>query len=311
MLNEFLNEIVACPRCKSALTNFQCETCRIRYPLVNSVPVLINDSNSLFKIADFTEGRDTTYSSSVPSWKRKLKRFVPSITLNAKSSANFEVFASKLTSREGRPRVLVIGGAVEGDGIEPLMRSDMIDLVESDVAIGDRTTVICDAHDLPFLSSSFDGVVVQAVLEHVLDPFRCVDEIHRVLKADGLVYAESPFMAPVHAGRYDFLRFSHLAHRRLFRRFTEIESGATCGPGTAFAWSYCYFLQSFFVGTLPRQVAFAIGSITGFWLKYFDKYLTDKPGAFDSSLSYYFFGSRSDSAIGDDALIAGYRGSIQ
>ncbi len=41
--------------------------------------------------------------------------------------------------------------------------------------------LICDAHDIPFADRSFDGVIVQAVLEHVVDPFRCCEEIHRVL----------------------------------------------------------------------------------------------------------------------------------
>ena len=45
--------------------------------------------------------------------------------------------------------------------------------------------------------------------------------------------------------RYDFTRFTHLGHRRLFRRFEEIESGAVCGPGMTLAWSYTYFLTSF------------------------------------------------------------------
>ena len=34
---------------------------------------------------------------------------------------------------------------------------------------------------------SFDGVMIQAVLEHVLEPTRVVAEIHRVLKPDGLL----------------------------------------------------------------------------------------------------------------------------
>jgi len=46
-----------------------------------------------------------------------------------------------------------------------------IELVETDVAFGPRTAVICDAHRLPFENASFDGVVAQAVLEHVADPY--------------------------------------------------------------------------------------------------------------------------------------------
>ena len=66
-----------------------------------------------------------------------------------------------------------------------------------------------------------------------------------MLKGRGVVYAETPFMQQVHMGPYDFTRFTHSGHRRLFRRFEEVESGAVCGPGMALAWAYQYFLLSF------------------------------------------------------------------
>jgi ubiquinone/menaquinone biosynthesis C-methylase UbiE len=50
--------------------------------------------------------------------------------------------------------------------------------VETDVAFGPRTGIICDAHDLPFADETFDGVIARAVLEHVANPFQCVQEMH-------------------------------------------------------------------------------------------------------------------------------------
>ena len=78
---------------------------------------------------------------------------------------------------------------------------------------------------------SCDAVVVQAVLEHVLDPQVVVDEINRVLKPGGLVYAETPFMQQVHAGRYDFSRYSDAGHRWLFRQFEEVDRGLSAALG--------------------------------------------------------------------------------
>ena len=66
--------------------------------------------------------------------------------------------------------------------------------------------------------------------------------MYRVLKYDGLVYAETPFMQQVHMGKYDFHRFTHLGHRRLFRDFSQIESGVMCGLGMALACGYYYFI---------------------------------------------------------------------
>jgi SAM-dependent methyltransferase len=45
---------------------------------------------------------------------------------------------------------------------------------------------------LPFEDSSFDGVVLKDLLEHVADPVALVREVHRVLRPAGLVFASSP-----------------------------------------------------------------------------------------------------------------------
>jgi hypothetical protein len=77
------------------------------------------------------------------------------------------------------------------------------------------------------------------------------------------------------------------------------------------AWSYCYFLQSFFSNQTLGQIAWAFGSLTGFWLKYFDYILINKPLAFDAASAYFFLGEKSDKILSDSDLIAGYQGLIR
>jgi SAM-dependent methyltransferase len=56
-----------------------------------------------------------------------------------------------------------------------------------------RTIVHGDVDEpLPFEDSSFDGVVLKDLLEHVADPVSLVREVHRVLRPAGLVFASSP-----------------------------------------------------------------------------------------------------------------------
>ena len=69
-----------------------------------------------------------------------------------------------------------------GVGMEDLVKEKEIELVETDASFGPRTMLICDAHDIPFKGETFDGAIAQAVLEHVADPYRCVEEIVRVLR---------------------------------------------------------------------------------------------------------------------------------
>jgi hypothetical protein len=118
-------------------------------------------------------------------------------------------------------------------------------------------------------------------------------------------------MQQVHAGAYDFTRFTHLGHRRLFRRFAELESGAVVGPGTALAWSYQYFLLSFFNGSLTRMAVKAFTRLTGFWLKYFDLLIMHKSAAMDAASGFYFIGQKQETVLSDRELVQLYRGAVR
>jgi SAM-dependent methyltransferase len=307
-------QMLCCPVCKAPVEflkgNLECTNaqCKSHFPIVNDVPILLNDATSVFSISDFADQEGTTLKPK-SKLERLLVNLVPSIILNVKGKTNFEQFKDLLLKQSKNPRLLIIGASVVGEGIETLLAEPAIEFVESDVAFGPRVTMIFDAHDIPFQDDSFDGVIIQAVLEHVVDPTRCVEEIHRVLKKDGLVYAETPFMQQVHLGRYDFTRFTHLGHRRLFRAFEEVSSGAVCGPGMALAWSYQYFLLSFVKSPPTRLIMKFFARITSFWVTYFDYFLIDKAGSFDAASGYYFMGRKSSRILSDRDLLASYRGA--
>ncbi|WP_229415332.1 class I SAM-dependent methyltransferase [Moorena bouillonii] len=269
---------------------------------------MINESSSVFKIKNFINPENAELNPK-PKLERIAINLIPSIILNLKGKRNYKKFTELLLKQTDTPKVLIIGGSVIGQGMEELLSVPAIEIIESDVAFDSRIAVIFDAHNIPFKDNSFDGVIIQAVLEHVVDPSRCVEEIHRVLKKDGLVYSETPFMQQVHLGRYDFTRFTHLGHRRLFRKFEEICSGAVCGPGMALAWSYQYFILSFVKSPMARGLIKVIARLTSFWLKYFDDYLINKSGTFDSASGFYFMGKKSDKKLSYTELITLYRGT--
>jgi SAM-dependent methyltransferase len=306
--------LLRCPSCKADLKfaegHLECMSaqCTLRFPIVNGVPVIIDDASSVFSVHDFVDPEGSTLKPK-SKLERTLVNLVPSIILNLKGKTNFEKLKNLLLKQNANPRVLIIGASVIGAGIETLLSEPSVDFVESDVAFGPRVSIIFDGHDIPFKEDSFDAVIIQAVLEHVVDPVRCVDEIHRILKKDGLIYAETPFMQQVHLGRYDFTRYTHLGHRRLFRKFEEVESGAVCGPGMALAWSYQYFLLSFVKSSKARLLVKFFARLTSFWLTFFDYYLIDKAGTFDSASGYYFMGKKSSHVLSDRTLLSLYKGT--
>src|SRR4029453_8747317 len=318
-LSPAARERLRCPVCRGPLAAASdalvCarERCGRRFPVVGGIPVLIDDDRSIFSTDDFVRGRDTTFHLEQGHAEKLLQRLLdlaPSISNSLGSDHNYRRFADSLLAETSTPRVLVVGGSIEGQGMEALSANPAIELVATDVSFGPRTALVCDAHEIPFADETFDGVVVQAVLEHVVDPSRCVQEIHRVLKRDGLLYAETPFMQQVHMGPYDFTRFTHSGHRRLFRLFGEIASGPVGGPGMALAWSYQYFLLTFTRSRPLLGLIRAFAGVTAFFLKYADHYLAGKAGAIDAASGFYFIGRKHSPVLADRDLIRYYRGAI-
>jgi SAM-dependent methyltransferase len=314
-ISHAVRQILRCPVCGSVLeggAELGCTGCGAGFPVVNGIPILIDESSSLFSIADFLDERPTTWQPT-SRLRQTVSRFLPSLSRNMKGDENYATLAELLLRERSpgeRPKVLVVGGSRVGQGMAGFVANPELDLIETDVSFGPRTALVCDAHDLPLADASVDAAVVQAVLQALVDPQRCVAEMHRVLRPGGFVYAETPFMQQVCVARFDFTRYTHVGHRRLFRDFDEIASGAVCGPGMALAWAYQYFLLSFFTSPRARTAVKGFTRVTAFWLKYFDFHLIDTPGGLDAASGVYFLGRKGERPLPDDELIALYRGAV-
>lgn len=287
-----------------------CNNCRQQYPVLNNIPVLINESESIFLFSDFTDHKNLFFDiSKKGNLIRIISNLTPGIGWNFHGKKNFKYLEKLLTQNNSKvkPRVLVVGGSIVGEGMSDFVKSAKIEIVEGDVSYGSQTMLIFDGHSIPYQNETFDCVIVQAVLEHVLDPVLCVREIQRILKPRGLVYAETPFMQQVHGGAYDFTRYTRSGHRKLFQAFTEIKSGVTAGSGTALGWSYEYFLLALFGHTnMLRLFVKLFSRFTGFWIKYFDYLTRINKRDPDGASGFYFIGQKSETQISDKELIEYY-----
>ena len=93
---------------------------------------------------------------------------------------NCDKFIKKLLENNKNPKVLIIGGAEKGSGTEKLWLNQKIEIHSTDIYITDNVDFICDAHYLPLSDNYYDGVFIQAVLEHVVQPDKVVKEIKKV-----------------------------------------------------------------------------------------------------------------------------------
>lgn len=286
-----------------------CTDCGTCYPLVNGVPVLLNEENSVFRIADYTEQHAyqgaSAYGGSLDrsSGLRQIyRRAIGSLTNNfiGRKKLTVPQAVARVREEHPNPRILVIGAADTDYGKEGVLYTD--------VAFGQNVDCICDAHDLPFEDGSFDMVIAVAVLEHVVDPFRCVGELQRVLSPDGYVYAATPFLQPVHMGAYDFTRFTYLGHRRLFRYFDDLESGTVGGPGNALAHVFRSALVSVTDRGMLRSVLRLVGLLAAVPLRYSDFLLDRHLSSYDAAWGTFFFGRKRTTPIPDREILTMYRG---
>lgn len=283
-----------CPVCSNDLADTtRCGACRTAFRQLGGLPVLIDFADSIFTPAEYVER-----SGAVVERRQnggRLGTFLTNLTYGHQDVAARGAFLDRLAPGA---RVLVVGGGAIGDGFDRLYAGDY-EVVGTDVYPSPNIVLICDGHKLPFANESFDAVVIQAVLEHVLSPDRVAAEVHRVLRPAGLVYAETPFMQQVHEGAYDFTRFTMSGHRWLFRGFEEIDAGSVLGPGTALLWSISHFVRSIGFGQRTATVVTALF----FWVR-----KLERPNrlALDSASGLYFVGAKSAETMRANELPAYY-----
>lgn len=110
----------------------------------------------------------------------------------------------KLSKFHGK--ILDVGGADFVKQIDITLGDEYLCL---DLKKTTNTSILADAHDIPFKNESFDCIICNAVLEHVEQPSKVLAEIYRVLKFDGLLWVSVPFLQHIHADPYDFRRFTN------------------------------------------------------------------------------------------------------
>ena len=273
----------------------------IHYPIVQNQPVLIAFSRSLAREAIVAMGRSPVKRN--PNWIRIAKGWTVG---TAKSSArNLRKFRNCLAQAGGgHPLVLMVGAATRGAGTRDLYEDASVRQIAFDIYPSPQVHFVADAHDIPLASNSVDGVCIQAVLEHVLDPSRVVSEIARVLKPNGIVYAETPFMQQVHEGAYDFTRFTELGHRWLFRDFEAIDRGSLGGAGLSLYWAARYFMRG-----LTRSRTLGDLLSLPFMLAAAMDRLIPEAHRIDSANGVYFLGWRNGNGVSLDTLVGEYRGA--
>ena len=307
-------DLVVCPACRSALdlaeqriycTNADCSRSDAGFPWVGDTPGLIDFDRSI--VAEdalmATQGQSAVTRHG-PLWRRLSQAAYSLSGIQGGLDGRATAFLDAVRQATGDVAVVLIVGGATMSAHSPFRTATGMRMIASDIYHSAMTDVLADGHFLPFRDATFDGVAVQAVLEHVLEPATVVSEIYRVLKPGGVVYAETSFLQQVHEGAFDFTRFTHSGHRWLFRDFDEVQSGAADGPGYVMVWSIRYLVR----GLARTKLAGIAVAMALLWIRLFDK-LTPEAFAVDDTSAVFFIGRKAGRPLEAKDMIAYYRGA--
>ena len=174
-----------CPICKSELlseanfetcTNHKCNIYGYKFYRCDGIPNLIpfGIEDVILNSTDSTNlsnevNRSHLSQSRYKQFLHRVYRFL--ICGNPKTRNNLYRSISLLAQK---PKILIIGGGLSGDSCEILYKNKSLDITVMDVYRAPMVDFIGDAHYLPIKDETYDFVLVQAVLEHVINPQRVV-----------------------------------------------------------------------------------------------------------------------------------------
>lgn len=239
-----------------------------RYPILDSIPILISENNSLFRIADILVEKPQTQNKEYSN-TRTLKNFVrasllPKLNKDWSIERRYHCLAEKVVGG----RVLIIGSGSKIDLYKRIFAQS--EVIASDVHAQFRPDVVFDVHSIPFRDASFDLVIAAQVFEHTIQPWVAAKEIERVAANNGLIQIEVPFAFPYHGAPYDFFRFTFTGLRSLFRASSLTDYSASEGIFAAAAVCNAQALLEISSSKYVRYFLLLVGRFLFFGLKYVD-----------------------------------------
>lgn len=278
-VNNILN-ILTCPKCKKGLNKkLSCSSCKKKYSFMNGKPAFIKPQKaSTDKILDFVI--------------KNVKWVIPSPSYNGYVKSNLKFLKKRLPKKS---KLLIIGGGTHklGKGIN-ILSEYLENTINLEIVDGPLVDVIGDSHNLPFKNNIFDLVIIQAVLEHVKYPKKVVDEIHRILKKRGFVYAEVPFMQGVHGRPHDFQRYTKYGLETLFEKYKIVKSDILIGPTASIIWVFREYLALLF--SFNNKYLYYFFNLIFGWIffpfKYLDIILIKLNYANNIAGAYYYIGKK-------------------
>jgi len=213
------------------------------------------------------------------------------------------VFTPVLPSQAYRKNLLELlkkydeGKVVLNLGSGPTYIYRRTDIVNIDLFAFDEVDIVADVTDLPIEDDSVDLIINTALIEHVDEPQKVVEEMARVLRGGGEIFCYLPFIAPYHAAPHDFYRWTIPGIQKLFAEFQSVEIKLGAGPTSGMLWVFQEWLAILlsFGSQKLHDVIFMILMVLTAPIKLLDLLLEKFPCAEKIACGFYVIGKKKDS----------------
>jgi SAM-dependent methyltransferase len=169
-------------------------------------------------------------------------------------------------------------------------------IINVDICDGANVDYVANAEELPFLDASIGLIINQEVLEHTKNPFQIIKEFKRVLKPEGLLYCQVPFILGYHPSPEDYWRFTESGLRLMLEReglkIKEIKRSV--GSGTGFYRIAVEFFAISISTVHKRLYLYSKGffSLLFYPIKLLDKFLENSKYHSKISGGYYIIAEK-------------------
>ncbi|TSC74224.1 MAG: methyltransferase type 11 [Parcubacteria group bacterium Gr01-1014_33] len=292
MLIDTFQSVLCCPLCSSGLTkgvhDFTCVNCKTEYSFFKEKLFLTRHETFLRHQEEVMQG----LTNRIKAFLQRFPRIYYVLYLVLTPIAPFGFTAKKALGFIPKDSGLIVN---IGSGTRRI-RSDVLNV---DILPLSHVDIIADAANLPFRDDSLDMVISEVTLEHLAEPQKAIQEMHRVLKPSGFIYVTAPFLYPFHESPNDYSRWTRNGFARELSCFRIIKIGIWSGPMTAFISFMKHFL-AIMLSFGSRKVYFLLSYVFMVFLaplKLLDPFFTIFAFSEDIASIFFFWGRKKSREI--------------